>query len=68
MSSAERKRAQRTRDKRATIEAIGNEKNAPLRAFLDILERVEKSEFARSSAQRAWIEIGRRYGFVILRK
>jgi hypothetical protein len=30
MSDSERKRAQRTRDKRAAIDAIGDEQNAPL--------------------------------------
>lgn len=64
MTPAERKRAQRMRDDRAAIDAIGDEQNAPLRALLVILGRVEASESARLSAQRAWAEIGRRYGFV----
>jgi len=64
LSAAERKRAQRMRDNRAAIDAIGDEQNAPLRALLAILGRVEASESARHSAQRAWAEIGRRYGFV----
>ncbi|HPU81621.1 hypothetical protein [Accumulibacter sp.] len=64
MSAAERKRAQRMRDSRAAIDAIGEEQNAPLRALLAVLGRVEASEPARLSAQRAWAEIGRRYGFV----
>jgi hypothetical protein len=64
MTDSERKRAQRTRDKRAAIDAIGDEQNAPLRALLAILGRVESSDPARLSAQRAWVEIGRRYGFV----
>ncbi|MEF8730654.1 MAG: hypothetical protein V5B40_01605 [Candidatus Accumulibacter meliphilus] len=68
MTDSERKRAQRTRDKRATIDAIGDEQNAPLRALLDILGRAETSEPARQSAQRAWAEIGRRYGFVTITK
>ena len=68
MSVSERKRAQRTRDKRAAIDAIGDEQNASLRALLALLTRVEKSEPARRSAQRAWAEIGRRYGFVSVTK
>ncbi len=68
MSAAERKRAQRTRDKRAAIDAIGDEQDAPFRALLVILGRVEASESARLSAQRAWAEIGRRYGFVNVTK
>ncbi|NMQ26444.1 hypothetical protein E4Q23_00890 [Candidatus Accumulibacter phosphatis] len=66
MSAAERKRAQRMRDARAAIEAIGDEQSAPLRALLTMLGRVESSEPARQSAQRAWAEIGRRYGFVTI--
>ena len=64
MSASERKRDQRMRDGRAVIDAIGDEQNAPLRALLAILGRVEASESARLSAQRAWSEIGSRYGFV----
>jgi hypothetical protein len=66
MTASERKRAQRARDKRATIDAIGDEQNAPLRALLAILGRVDASDPARFSAQRAWVEIGRRYGFVTI--
>jgi hypothetical protein len=62
MTAAERKRAQRTRDKQAAIDATGDEQNAPLRALLTILGRVEASEPARLAAQGAWAEIGRRYG------
>ncbi len=68
MNDRERKRAQRMRDGRAAIDAIGDEQNAPLRALLAILGRVEASEAARHSAQRAWAEIGRRYGFVTITK
>ncbi len=68
ISAAERKRDQRTRDRRAAIDAIGNEQSAPLRALLTILGRVEGSDAARHSAQRAWAEIGRRYGFVTITK
>jgi hypothetical protein len=66
MSDSERKRAQRTRDRRATIDAIGDEQNASLRALLALLARLETSEPARQSARRAWAEIGRRYGFVTI--
>ncbi|MCA9181330.1 MAG: hypothetical protein KDA51_07745 [Planctomycetales bacterium] len=68
MSVAERKRGQRTRDRRAAIDAIGDEQNAPLRALWAILRRAEASEPARLSAQRAWAEIGRRYCFVNVTK
>ncbi len=68
MSTSERKRAQRMRDNRAAIDAIGDEQSAPLRALLAILGRVEESEAARHSAQRAWAEIGRRYKFVTITK
>jgi hypothetical protein len=64
MTPAERKRAQRQRDSRVALDAIGDEQNAPLRALLAVLGRVEASESARLSAQRAWAEIGRRYEFV----
>ncbi|MBO3703047.1 MAG: hypothetical protein J5W83_10985 [Candidatus Accumulibacter sp.] len=64
MTAAERKRAQRQRDSRAITDGIGDEQNAPLRALLAILGRVEASKAARLCAQRAWAEIGRRYGFV----
>jgi hypothetical protein len=68
LTAAERKRAQRTRDNRAAIDAIGDEQNAPLRALLAVLGRIEASESARLSAQRAWVEIGRRYGYVSVTK
>ena len=68
MSANERKRAQRMRDSRAAIDAIGDEQNAPLRALLAILARIEASEPARHSAKRAWTEIGRRSGFVNVTK
>ena len=63
MTVRERKRAQRMRDKRTAIEAIGNETDAPLKALLDLLGRVEVSEPARLSARRAWLAFGQRYGF-----
>jgi hypothetical protein len=47
MNPAERKRAQRMRDRRAAIEAIGDEENASLRALLTMLGRVETSDAAR---------------------
>ena len=64
MSAGERKRAQRQRDSQAVIAATGDERNASLRVLLAILARVEASESARLSAEHAWAEIGRRYGFV----
>ena len=51
MSASERKRDQRMRDGRAVIDAIGDEQNAPLRALLAILGRVEASDSARLSAR-----------------
>jgi hypothetical protein len=68
MTPAERKHAQRQRDSRAITDAIGAEQNAPLRALLAILGRVEASAAARLCAERAWAEIGRRYGFVNVTK
>jgi hypothetical protein len=68
MTATERKRAQRMRDRRAAMDAIGDEQSAPLRALLTVLGRVEASELAQLSAQRAWVEIGRRYGFVSVTK
>jgi len=64
MTAAERKHAQRQRDKLAITHAIGDEQDAPLRALLAILGRVDASAAARLCAQRAWAEIGRRYGCV----
>jgi hypothetical protein len=64
MTPAERKHAQRQRDSRAITDGIGDEQNAPLRALLAILGRVDASNAARLCAQRAWAEIGRRYDFV----
>ncbi len=68
MSDSERKRAQRQRDSRAITDGIGDEANAPLRALLAILGRVDASDASRLCAQRAWSEIGRRYGFVNVTK
>ena len=64
MTDTERKRAQRVRDKKNAINAIGHEQDAPLRALLYILERVEVSEPARHSARQAWLAFGQQYGFV----
>lgn len=61
MNAAQRKQAQRARDRRESIEAIGAESKASLRALLSILARVEQGDAAHGSAQRAWDEIGRRY-------
>jgi hypothetical protein len=64
MTDRERKRAQRMRDRRTVIDAIGNETDAPLKALLDLLGRVEVSEPARLFARRAWLAFGQRYGFM----
>ena len=64
LTATERKRAQRQRDSQAALGTMGDEQNTPLRVLLAILGRVHVSELARLSAQRAWVEIGRRYGFV----
>ena len=53
MTAAERKRAQRQRDSRAITDGIGDEENAPLKALLAILGRVDASAAARLCAQRA---------------
>jgi len=66
MSAAARKRAQRIRDNQAAKDAIGDAEGAPLRALVTIVGRVEASERDRLCAQRAWAEIGRRYGFVTI--
>ena len=69
MTDTERKRAQRLRDKRNAIDAIGHEQDAPLRALLYLLERVEVSENqARHSTRRAWLAFGQPYGFVTVTK
>jgi hypothetical protein len=44
MTAAERKHAQRQRDSRAITDGIGDEQNAPLRALLAILGRVDASK------------------------
>ncbi len=63
MTDQERKRAQRRRDRRAVIDALGNGPDAPIKALLDLLGRVEGSEPARHSARRAWLAFGQRYRF-----
>ena len=73
MTSAERKREQRRRENRATIEAIGCEESADAKTLLKLLElglrdRHEESEGIangyRTTARRAWEEIGRRNGWI----
>jgi hypothetical protein len=44
MTAAERKHAQRQRDSRAITDGIGDEQNAPLKALLAILGRVDASK------------------------
>ncbi len=53
MTASERKRAQRTRDKRAVIDAIGDEQDAPLRALLVILGRNRPAVWFRECHQKA---------------
>jgi hypothetical protein len=60
MTDKERKRDQRLRDRRTVIDAIGHESDAPLKALLDLLGRVEASEPARQTARRAWLAFGQR--------
>jgi hypothetical protein len=67
MSGCERKRSANARQA-GGHRRHGDEQNASLRALLAILARVETSEPARLSAQRAWAEFGRRYGFVSVTK
>ena len=50
MTSAERKYAQRQRDKQAITDGIGDEQNAPLKALLAILGRADASEATLDSA------------------
>ena len=63
MTPAQRKARQRRAEKRAQMEAIGQEGNAPMKALLALLAQVEKNETAEHCAKRAWQEIGDRYGW-----
>ncbi|WCE95289.1 hypothetical protein [Acidithiobacillus ferriphilus] len=64
LSPAERKRRQYQKDRRAIIDAIGNEDTAPDKALLALMKDVAKSEHAANSAQRAWREFGKRHGWL----
>ena len=64
MSAAERKQAQYQRDKRATIEAIGAEEDAPDRALLALMRGAGQSAHQDHAAQRAWAAFGRRHGWI----
>lgn len=64
MSAAERKQAQYQRDKRATIEAIGAEADAPDRALLALMRGTGKSEHHDHAVKLAWEAFGRRYGLI----
>ncbi len=65
MTAAERKRAQYQRDRRATIEAIGAEEDAPDHALLVLMRGAGKSEHHDHAAKRAWKAFGRRYGWIV---
>lgn len=65
MTAAERKRAQYQRDKRATIEAVGAEEDAPDRALLVLMRGAGKSEHQANAARRAWETFGWRYGWMV---
>ena len=64
MTAAQRKKAQYQRDKRATIEAIGAEADAPDRALLALMRGTGKSEHHDHPAKRAWEAFGRRYELI----
>lgn len=66
MTVAERKRAQRERDRQAVDQALHDEHNVPMRVLLAVLARVESGGVEHEAAQRVWAEIGRRYGFVMV--
>lgn len=63
-TTAQRKAAQRARDRRAVIDAIGAESGAGLRTLCELL----RSELLRPepgrSAWRAWCELGRRMQWI----
>jgi len=67
-SARERKAAQRARDKRAVIEAIGCEADAEMRTLIELLRvelvQSESTASASRSAWRAWNEIGQRMSWI----
>ncbi|MBU2766272.1 MAG: hypothetical protein ACYDC7_12435 [Acidithiobacillus ferrivorans] len=65
MTAAQRKKAQYQRDKRATIDAIGAEEDAPDRALLALMRGAGKSAHQDHAAQRAWEAFGQRYGWIV---
>lgn len=64
LTPAERKHRQRQRERREVIEAIGCEEQAPTRALLALLAPLATGREPDRSAYRAWLEIGRRTGWV----
>jgi hypothetical protein len=69
MTDSERKRAQRTRDRRAAIDAIGDEQNAHRYGhFWRFSRALKRRNLPGILLRRAWAEIGRRYGFVTITK
>jgi hypothetical protein len=69
-SARERKAAQRARDVRAVIEAIGREADADARALVEILrcglvgKAAAQEPWQQRSAWRAWRELGQRNGWI----
>ena len=65
MTATERKRRQYQRDKRAAIDAIGNEKDASDKALLDIMKDAGSTrEGTDASARPAWEAFGGRRGWM----
>jgi hypothetical protein len=64
LTPAERKARQRQRERRAVIEAIGSEEQAPTKALLALLAPLGAGREPDRAAYRAWLEIGRRTGWL----
>lgn len=64
MTAAERKARQRQRERRAVIDAIGCESDAPTKALLALLAPLGAGREPDRTAYRAWLEIGQRMGWV----
>jgi hypothetical protein len=61
MTPAQRKAKQRYKDKRNQIDAIGFEDQANLKSLISLMNRVELSPDAKSSAHSAWLAFGNKY-------